>query len=74
MLAALMQALGLSCSATAHVLTAQEAGIAPVTVWRDVQTAGLTLQHRPRPGRPVPVLGADETYVRLRGRTTVLGW
>lgn len=71
-LAALMQALGLSCSATSHLLKAQGAGIAPVTVWRDVQVAGLALR-RPRSTGPVPVLGADETYVRVRGRTMALG-
>jgi len=69
-----MYSLGLSCSATAHLLQLQEAGIAPVTVWRDAQVLGRRLRQRPLPaGRKVGVLGADETYVRVRGRTTVLG-
>lgn len=72
-LAALMQALGLSCSATAHLLQAQNAGIAPVTVWRDVQAAGLALRQRPCGTTRVCVLGADETVVRLRGRALILG-
>jgi len=72
-LAALLYACGLSCSMTAHFLKLQEAGIAPVTVWRDAQALGRRLRQRPRPPRQVPVLGADETYVRVRGRTVVLG-
>ncbi len=72
-LAAVMYACGLSCSATAHILQLQEAGIAPVTVWRDAQTLGQRLRQRPRRGGTVPVMGADETYVHLRGRTVCLG-
>ena len=72
-LAVLMQGLGLSCSATSHLLRAQEAGIAPVTVWRDVQALGQRLRQRRPAGRRVAVLGADETYVHLQGRTTCLG-
>ena len=72
-LATLMYACGLSCSVTAHLLRAQEAGIAPVTVWRDAQAVGQRLRRRPASGRVVSVLGADETYVHLRGRTVCLG-
>lgn len=72
-LAALLYSFGLSCSAAAHFLHLQEAGIAPVTVWRDAQALGQRLRRRRPPGRIVPVLGADETYVRVRGRTVCLG-
>lgn len=72
-LAAVMYSLGLSCSATAHLLQLQEAGIAAVTVWRDAQALGQRLRQRPRRSGTVPVLGADETYVRVRGRTVCLG-
>lgn len=73
-LAALMHALGLSHRATALLLGAQEAAIAPVTVWRDVQAAGLALRRRSLPGGRVRVLGADETWVRVCGRPVCLGF
>lgn len=73
-LAALMHGLGLSHRATAALLRVQEAGIAPVTVWRDVQAAGLAVRQRPRATQAVRVLGADETVVRLRGQAVLLGF
>lgn len=72
-LAAVMYSFGLSCSVTSQLLHLQEAGIAPVTVWRDAQVLGQQVRQRPRREGAVPVLGADETYVHLRGRTTCLG-
>lgn len=72
-MAALLYSFGLSCSVAAQFLRLQEAGIAPVTVWRDAQVLGQRLRRRPLPGRQVRVLGADETYVRVRGRTVCLG-
>lgn len=73
-LAALLYGFGLSCSVAAQFLQLQAAGIAPVTVWRDAQVLGRRLRQRLLPGaRRVAVLGADETYVRVRGRTVALG-
>lgn len=72
-LAALLWALGLSMSATSHVLHALEAGIHKSSVLRDVHRAGLRLQDRKVAGR-VQVLGADETVMRIRGRATLLGF
>jgi transposase-like protein len=42
-LAALMYALGLSCSAASHLLGALGAGVGKTTVWRDAQEAGEAL-------------------------------
>jgi transposase-like protein len=72
-LAALLWALGLSMSATSHVLHALEAGIHKSSVLRDVHRAGLRLQDRKVAGR-VRVLGADETVMRIRGCATLLGF
>jgi len=72
-LAALLYGLGLSCSVASHLLHLQEVGGAPVTVWRDAQVLGRRLRQRLLGARTVPVLGADETYIRVRGRTVVLG-
>lgn len=72
-LASLLYAFGLSCSVAAQFLHLQEVGISPVTVWRDAQLLGHRLRRRSLPGRQVRVLGADETYVRVRGRTVCLG-
>jgi transposase-like protein len=71
-LAVVLWGLGLSCSATSHILGLLQAPVAKMTVWRDVQAAGRTLRARLGPGR-VRVLGADETFVRLRGRETAVG-
>jgi transposase-like protein len=58
----------------AHILRLQEASIASVTVWRDAQALGRRLRQQLGPGgRQVTVLGADETYVRVRGRSVCLG-
>ena len=72
-LAALLWALGLSMSATSHVLHALEAGIHKSSVLRDVHRAGLRLQDRKVVGR-VRVLGADETVMGIRGQATLLGF
>lgn len=73
-LAALLYGFGLSCSIAAQFLRLHEAGSAPVTVWRDAQVLGRRLRQRLLPGaRRVAVLGADETYLRVRGRTVCLG-
>lgn len=72
-LAALLWALGLSMSATSHVLHALEAGIHKSSVLRDVHRAGLRLRDRKLVGR-VRVLGADETVMGIRGRATLLGF
>jgi transposase-like protein len=58
-LAALMYALGLSCSAALHLLWALGADIFRMTVWRDAQEAGEALR-RKRPEGKVRVMGADE--------------
>ena len=54
-LAVLMKGLGLSCSATPHLLRAQETGIVPVTVWQDVQALGQRLRQQRPMRRRVPL-------------------
>jgi DNA-directed RNA polymerase subunit RPC12/RpoP len=72
-LAALCYGLGLSCSASAHLLGALGIELCAMTVWRDAQAAGAALR-RTRPGGTVQVLGADETVYRVRGQETVVGF
>jgi transposase-like protein len=74
-LAALMYALGLSCSAASHLLGALGAEVCKMTVWRDAQEAGEALVRKSRPaaGR-VRVLGADETVFKVKGEEVVVGF
>ena len=69
-LAAIMQALGLSCSVTAHLLGI----ISKATVWRDVQKLGIALRGQPSVKGAVKVIGADETWVKLKGQAVALGF
>ncbi len=71
-LAALMYGLGLSCSASSHLLRAVGADIGKMSVWRDAQQAGEVLRNRP--GGKVTALGVDETVFRVRGREVVVGF
>jgi transposase-like protein len=73
-LAALMYALGLSCSAASHLLGALGADvISKMSVWRDAQEAGQALREK-RPAGRVRVLGADETVFKVRGKEVVVGF
>ena len=72
-LAVLLWTLGLSQRAVAVVLAGLEAGIHRSTVLRDIHQAGASLWGR-CPVRPVRVLGADETVVRVRGQPILLGF
>jgi hypothetical protein len=65
-LAALMYALGLSCSAASRLLGALGAEISKMSVWRDAQEAGEALR-KSRPAGRVRVLGADETVFKVKG-------
>jgi hypothetical protein len=66
-LAALMYALRLSCSAASHLLKVLGAEVSKTTVWRDAQEAGETLRAK-RPAGRVRVLGADETVFGVKAR------
>jgi transposase-like protein len=68
-----MYGLGLSCSATSHLLGALGADVSQLTVWRDAQEAGEALR-RSRPAGRVRILGADETVFKVRGRKVVVGF
>ncbi len=72
-LAALMYALGLSCSVASHLLEALGAKVSKITVWRDAQEAGEA-SRRSRPSGRVRVLGADETVFKVKGQEVVLGF
>jgi hypothetical protein len=72
-LAALMYALGLSCSAASHLLGALGAEVSKMSVWRDAQEAGEALR-RSRPAGRVRVMGADETVFKVKGEEVVVGF
>jgi transposase-like protein len=72
-LAALMYGLGLSCSATSHLLGALGVDVSKITAWRDAQEAGEALRQK-RPVGRVRVLGADETVFGVRGQKVVVGF
>lgn len=72
-LAALMYALGLSCSAASHLLGALGTPLCKMTVWRDAQEAGEALR-KSRPKGRVRALGADETVFKVKGREVVVGF
>lgn len=72
-LAALMYALGLSCSAVSHLLGALGADISKMSVWRDAQEAGEALK-KSRPAGRVRILGADETVFKVKGKEVVVGF
>lgn len=75
-LAALMYGLGLSCSATSHLLIALGAQVSKGTVWRDAQEAGEALRKScwASTGGRVRILGADETLFKVKGREVVVGF
>lgn len=74
-LAALMYALGLSCSAASHVLGALGAEISKMTVWRDAQQAGEALRRKRPAGRVrIASLGADETVFKVGGEEVAVGF
>ncbi len=72
-LAALMYALGLSLSATSHVLGALGAEVSKMNVWRDAIEAGEVLRRR-RPEGRVRVIGANETVFGVKGEEVVVGF
>jgi transposase-like protein len=70
-----MYGLGLSCSATSHLLGALGVDVvSKITAWRDAQEAGETLRRRERPAGRVRILGADETVFGVRGQKVVVGF
>lgn len=72
-LAALMYALGLSCSAASHLLGALGTEVCKMSVWRDAQQAGEALRKK-RPSGRIRVLGADETLYKVKGKEVVVGF
>jgi transposase-like protein len=72
-LAALMYALGLSCSAASHLLGALGMRVCKMSVWRDAQEAGEALR-KSRPRGRERILGADETVFKVKGREVVVGF
>ena len=70
-----MWALGLSLRSASHALAAVGESLSHTSVWRDVQEAGENARRRlseQARGR-VRVIGADETFVKVKGDKTVLG-
>jgi transposase-like protein len=72
-LAALLYGFGLSCAASAAILSAIGAAVGRMSVWRDAQAVGEVLRQR-RPAGTVRVLGADETVFRVRGTEVLVGF
>lgn len=73
-LAALLWALGLSHQSVSHLLLSLGSSIAKMTSWRDVQAAGVALGRGWTAAGPRPVVGADETVVKVKGQQQVLGF
>lgn len=74
-LAALMYALGLSCSAASHLLGALGARVCKTGVWRDAQEAGEALRKSQPAGRArVASLGADETIFKVNVKEVIVGF
>ncbi len=74
-LASLMYALGLSCSAASHLLKALGADLCKMSVWRDAQEAAEALRKsRPAAAGRVRVMGADETVFKVKGEEVVVGF
>ncbi len=74
--AALSWALGLSLRSATHTLTALGCDMSRMSVWRAAREAGtsaLSGLARSAPGR-VRVIGADETFMKLRGEEAVVGF
>lgn len=72
-MAAVMYGLGLSCSASSHLLRALEVGVGKTSVWQDAQQAGQLLR-RTRPRGMVRAIGADETVFGVSGDEVVAGF
>src|SRR5215212_8194774 len=68
--AALMYALGLSCSAASHLLRALGAEVCKMSVWRDAQEAGEALRES-RPTGRARIMAADETVFKVKGEEVV---
>ncbi len=69
-MAGVMYGLGLSVSASSHLLRALGVPIGKTTVWQDAQVAGRVLR-RTRPKGVVRAIGADETVFGVRGDEVV---
>ena len=73
--AALAWALGLSLRSASHLLAAFGVSVSRMSARRDVQEAGRNARRKQAEGAGghVRVTSADETVVRVKGETTVVG-
>ena len=73
--AALAWALGLSLRSASRLLAAFGVSVSRMSARRDVQEAGRNARRKQAEGArgQVRVIGADETAVRVKGETTVVG-
>jgi hypothetical protein len=70
-LAALLCALGLSCSAASHLLGPWEQSFLKMSMWQNTKEAGKALRKcRPAAGK-VRIMGADETVFKVKGDEVV---
>jgi transposase-like protein len=73
-LSALLYALGLSYDKVSLVLGLLGCGVAKSTIWQNVQELGEASRRRWRPGGRRPVLGVDETQLKVKGEGITLGF
>ena len=71
-----MWALGLSHRSVAHLLTALGCPASRMSSWRAVQEAGRAVARdmSKRATGSAPVMGADETIVKVRGKAKLVGF
>lgn len=73
-LSSLLYALGLSYDKASLVLDLLGCGVVKSTIWENVQDLGQLAGRRWRPQGRRPVLGVDETEVKVKGEGITLGF
>jgi len=73
-LSALLYALGLSYDKVSLALELLGCGLAKGTIWSNVQELGKAAWRKWRPSGRRPVLGVDETQIKVKGEGITLGF
>lgn len=73
-LSSLLYALGLSYDKASLVLDLLGCGVVKSTIWENVQELGQAAWRRFKPGGRRPVLGVDETQLKVKGAGITLGF
>jgi DNA-directed RNA polymerase subunit RPC12/RpoP len=73
-LSALCYALGLSYDKASQLLERLGCGVVKSTIWRNVQALGEAVGKAWHPQGRCPVLGADETQLKIKGQGITVGF